>query len=135
MKNKKKIIDKYTQPIYVPNTLYVCRHCTKEDLDKMFNYTDAEESSIYEDTDSYSGLTCYGVKDKTTGNLCIVILLADELDENDMKDNINIIAHESFHAAHRILQYCSINLSDETAECFAFMVGWCAECVFKTMSK
>ena len=150
-KNKNKvepIIDEYIQPIYPPYRLYVCVNCSKEDLDSKFEFTDG--SSIYyspsgsdttEDVlnkvynitskgvvDAY---TCYGVKIKGEEDKWAIVIVITEL-----VDNINnTIAHESFHATHRFLDHCGVTLGEDSTECFAYMVGYIAECCHKTVDK
>lgn len=138
--NKKKnkiIIDKYIRPIYIPHILYVCKYYTKEDIDKMFEFTDGT-SIIEEETGQYSATTCYGVRDKATKKLCIVVLLSEELTKHIRKNKEevwNTCSHEAFHVADEILRYCDIQLCDGSKESYAYMVGWAAECIFKTVAK
>lgn len=128
---KKCIIDKYTQPIYIPNNIYVCKNYTKKDLDKLFEFTD--HSSIYLEDDSNIASVCYGVVDKKNDIQCIVVLL--NISYGKEYKEINTIAHEAFHVAYRLLETCGAPLDDSTNECYAYLVGWAAECIYKTAIK
>lgn len=135
MKNKhKRIIDKYTQPIFPPYNLYVLVDPTKEELKELFTWGDTEEIEDEEIVDgkgvTYSMLT---KKDDPTEQLCIVITLhTDYFDSSNKSDFINIISHEANHAVFRMLDYCHIKLTDDTTEVFAFVQGWITECIYKT---
>lgn len=136
--NKRKtIIDKYIQPIYVPHILYVCKNYTKDKIDKLFEFVDG--SSIFVDNKgTYMATTCYGVKEKATNKLCIVVLLEECVSSKYKKDKDEVnstVAHEAFHVADEILKYCEISLDEGSKEAYAYMVGWAAECIFKTVAK
>ena len=133
-KKKNNIIRKFEQPIFIPKILYVCKYCTKEFMDKHFEFSD--HTSIVEDSDNYSATTSYGVRDKTTDKLCIVVQLNKSLIDN-VKSNTEEIwstcAHEAFHVADEILKQCDTTLTDSNKETYAYMVGWAAVCIFKTV--
>ena len=142
------IIDKYIQPIYPPYRLYVCVNCSKEDLDNKFEFSDGSsiyysllESNTSEDilskvyniksgavVDAY---TNYGVKLKNEEDAWAIVIVINNIDTNIN----NTIAHESFHAAHRFLDHCGITLGEDSTECFAYMVGYIAECCHNTVDK
>ena len=144
----KPIIDEYIQPIYPPYRLYVCINCSKEDLDSKFEFEDG--SSIYYSPSEYNttedvlskvykiksnaivdAYTNYGVRLKGTEDEWAIVIVI-----NNIEAGINnTIAHESFHAAHRILDHCGVTLGEDSTECFAYMVGYIAECCHKTVDK
>lgn len=149
-KNRKvgPIIDEYIQPIYPPYRLYVCINCTKKDLDKKFEFSDGSsiyygpsEAKTHEDVLSkvyhiksgsvVDAYTNYGVKVKGKEDRWAIVIVINNID-----DSINnTIAHESFHAAHRFLDHCGVTLGEDSTECFAYMVGYIAECCHKTVEK
>ena len=134
-KQKQLVIDKYSQPIFTPCDLYVCKNFTEEDIRNNFTWGDGAE---IEDNEliSCKGETLSMVikKDDPDKNLCIAILLyTDEFDKGT--DYANICSHEASHAAFRILDYCGIKLTNDTTEVFAFMEGWITECCVKTYNK
>lgn len=134
-KKKKPIIDKYTQPIFAPNILYVCKDFTEDDLRSEFLWCDGQEITD-EELKACKGetLSILYRKDDPNKDLCVVILLNTE-QINEGTDYINVCAHEASHAAFRILDYCGIKLTNDTTEVFAFMEGWITECCVKTYKK
>ena len=129
-KTKKKHIDCYEQPIYSPAKLYVCKNCTIKDIEKHFDNCRLELVD-----DSWDAYCLCLVKDKKTGDSCNVIILRDVMFTYDKAGQIGILAHEAFHAAHGILSYCGVNLSDSSEESYAYMIGWITECIYKTYEK
>ena len=135
--NKKLVVDKYTQPIFIPNDLYVVKNYTKEDIQKLFIWQDDVEVEEREIMDG-QGVTCafmYRKGDKNK-NLCVVLLLNTlECNLSNPEDAINIIGHEAHHATYDILDYCSIKLTDDTTEVYSFLNGWITQCAYKTYMK
>jgi hypothetical protein len=134
-KKKKPVIDKYTQPIFPPFDLYVCKNFTEEDLKNTFVWSDGQEITE-EELKCCKGetLSVLYKKDDPEKNLCIIILLYVEEFEKGT-DYACVCAHEASHATFRILEYCGIKLTDDTTEVFAFMEGWITECCVKTYKK
>lgn len=129
---KKLIIDKYTQPIFIPNNVYVCKNYTKKDITNNFKYTDESEIDIDEGCDA---LTYYHVKDKD-GKMCILILLDEFLFKNKEKYyTIGVCAHEAVHGVHRILEYCGIYLNKDNSEVYAYFIEWITKCIYTTANK
>lgn len=136
-KKNKLIIDVYEQPVYIPNKVYVMKNYKQEDIDKLFEYDDGTQIDL-NNIDMFKALTVSGCVEKKTGNYCILILLTEEAIRDfklDMPYAIGVCAHEAFHAAHRILSWCHINLAEESEESYAFLTGWVTSCVFKTLKK
>ena len=135
-KKLKSVIDCYKQPIYVPETLYIIKNTTKEQIDKLFEWKDDKSSIIEGNEDKYDAITFgfpYSKKDKKT---CVVVVIHDNLvKEKDKLYQINVCAHEALHAAQDILEYCNITLNRETSETYAFMVGWVTQCMYETLMK
>ena len=135
MKNK-KVIDKYSQPIYVPQNLYICKNFSKADLDKLFYVEDHKSILDTVSIDEYQALTISGAFEVSTSNICIVILINyEECTDMQAEDIAGLCAHEAFHVAHRMLELCGLELASESCESYAFVTGWAAECMFKTMMK
>ena len=137
LKNSKKklILDKYIQDIYPPYNLYVIAYHTEEDITKRFIWDDGAEIDKV-DLDNYQGIT-YGLvynKDDKDKTLSVLVGLNIDRIDNDI-DAINTIAHEAFHAVFRIYNHCSIYLSEETNETYAFLQGWATKNIYKTYKK
>ena len=134
-KQKQLVIDKYSQPIFTPYDLYVCKNFTEEDIRNNFIWSDGAEIEN-EELFSCKGetLSIMTKKDDPDKLLCIVILLyTDQFDKGT--DYVNVCAHEASHATFRILDYCGIRLTNDTTEVFAFLEGWITECCIKTYNK
>lgn len=135
-KNKKQFIaDRYTQPIFTPYDLYVCKDFTEDDIKNTFVWSDGQEVT-QEELTSCKGetLSFLHKKDDPEKNLCIVILLYPESFDKGT-DYVSVCSHEASHATFRILDYCGIKLTNDTTEVFAFVEGWVTECCVKTYKK
>lgn len=129
-KKKKCIIDEY-KTLY-GFSLFVIINPDKSIVDKRFSFRNDESSIIDDEWLGCAAYTVSGAYDKTVGEDCEIIII------NKLKntsDDINTFAHESFHAAVDILRFCSIKLSEDTNEVFAYLIGYFTECVYKTASK
>lgn len=137
-KNKHKgIIDKYEQPIYIPNNLYVCRNVDTKTLGKYFKFQDGNTIQP-SDLEGYDGITFYSMFENKTNKACIVIYLCKDSEFKGLKNLPEVAdtyAHEAFHAAHRILDYCGVTLDNGSCEAYAYMVGWITKCIFTTAMK
>ena len=135
-KNKKAlIIDKYTQPIFPPYDLYICKNFTDDDIKNTFLWSDGEEITD-DELKTFKGetLSILYKKDDPEKNFCIAILLYTEYFDKGT-DYVNVCSHEASHAVFRILDHCGIKLTNDTTEVFAFMQGWVTECCVKTYNK
>ena len=132
---KKQVIDKYTEPIFSSGTIYIIKNMNVDLIAKRFNYkcttSDEFKQDLIEVQNTCEGTTCYHVVENSTGKYVILIIL----DPKFLKTKpgiINLIAHESLHAAYRMLDLNSITLDSSTNELFANLVGWITECCYKT---
>lgn len=136
-KKNKLVLDVYEQPIYIPNKVYVLKNYTQKDIDKYFEYDDGDSINL-EDINAFKAVTISGCVEKKTGNYCIIVLLSEDLVagfKKDIPEGISVCAHEAFHSASRILEWCHINLGEESEETYAFMTGWITKCIFNTLRK
>lgn len=133
--NSKTIIDKYTQDIYPPYNLYVMLDGKEEDIANNFIWDDDVEIEPTS-PDNYQGVTYALVYSKTdkSKNLAVLVCLNTDSFDNDV-DAINVISHEAFHVVFRIFKHCNINLSEDTNEPYAFMVGWASKNIYNTYKK
>lgn len=134
MKNK-KVIDEYINPIFRPAKLVVCKHVTEKDLNKKYCWSDGTE---LEDLGEYDASTLYGVKTKDGKYGVIIIYLNDVLFDKKnypMDEVINTLAHEALHYAYRLGDHNSFYLDNSTNEVFANLVGYAAQCAYKTYMK
>lgn len=132
--NNRMILDKYTQPIYVPKDLYVCVNPNFNKLKTLFKFSD--DYDIERDFEGSNGMTFYLIKNVKEDRLCILVILnMKSLSEYDTDQAINTIAHEAFHVAHETLNYCGVEFTANANETYAYFIGWAAQCIYKTYIK
>lgn len=129
-KNKKNILDKYNQPIFVVSNLYIIITDKPEKLKyNQFTERDGTPVDISKEADGYDGLTLYGLYCKNEP--CVIVVIKAD----SSTKTANVTAHEALHVAHRILDYNDIKLQDGTQEVFANMVGWANQCITASYNK
>lgn len=136
MKQKKKaIIDTY-ETLYGVDIVVANRHVTLEKLQKLYVYTDGV---VLDDCIVDAMATTCMVKRISDNKTCI--LIKDNRDSNvkgvDKKvDQINTIAHEALHAIFDIYEhFMDQKLCACSQEPACYLIGYVAECVYKTLNK
>lgn len=130
MDKKKCIIDRYNT-VYTFD-LYVIVNPNQEAIDERFCFKKDETSITDDEWANYTAYTCAGVWDKEKNKECIVVVINKLQDE---EQDVNTFAHEAFHVAATILDSCNISLTEDTNEAYAYLVGYAAECMYKTAKK
>lgn len=76
------------------------------------------------------GMTIF-VREKSTNNLGVLIWLSN----NGI--GVNTVAHESSHFVCNVFDYCDISMGYKNGqdEHFAYLLGWCVECVMDSVAK
>ena len=133
MKNK-QIIDKYTEPIFSSGTIYVIKNADIDYLAKRFYYDGGKPNELKESLEDvikhYEGATYFSVLEKKTEKYAILIILNPG--DKYKPSIVNTMAHESLHAAFRMMDHNALELDKSTNELFANLVGWITECCYKT---
>lgn len=129
-KKQKCIIDKYST-VYCFD-IYVILNPDKSVIDKQFEWREDHTSILDDKYADYTAYTVTGAWDKKEKKDCIIIILNALKDD---ADNVNTFAHESLHATMDILGSCGVKYSDDSAESYAYLVGYIAECIYKTSRK
>lgn len=128
------ILDKHTQPIYVPKNLYVCVNPNFDKLNKTFNLS--KFGDIEEEFNGCNGITYYLIKNLSDDKLCMLVILnVESLSKYDDDQAINTIAHEAFHVTNEMLNYCGVEFNAHGNESYAYLIGWVAQCIYKTYVK
>lgn len=130
MDKKKCIVDKYST-VYCFD-VYVILNPDKNVIDKQFEWAEDNTSILDDKYNTYTAYTVSGAWDKKEKKDCVIIVLNNLKDD---VDNMNTFAHESLHAAMDILGSCGVKYSGDSAEAYAYLVGYIAECVYKTSKK
>lgn len=94
-----------------------------------------ENINLYDDVYNAldtSGIVGFPVMDKDTRELGIMLLI-NSIDNVDT----GTIAHEAVHIADYIYQFIGGYSQDfsEGNECYAYLVGWAADCIFKVVKE
>ena len=107
-------------PVIYPRKVWVCFGATKEVLDDRFTFTSPLVDELFESIAVTSICT-----EKNTEFGGVIVWTSKKTIA------INTIAHESAHVADMIFDY--IGEGTKTEECYAYLVGWVAECIDKAM--
>ena len=133
MKHKKAIIDTY-QTIYNKDLVVCNAYVSVKQIIKRYTYCDGKE--IQENDFNDIDACCMLCIDKNTKKLVEIIYLCKcDAKMKDKAEVTDIIAHESVHAAMDIYNYISASVDLGNQEPFAYLVGYIANCVYKTYSK
>ena len=133
-KQKKAIIDTY-ETLYGIDIVVANRQVSLEKLQKLFVYNDGATIDNF----IIDGLatTCV-VKRISDNKTCVLIKDNKDTDVKSVDkklDYINTIAHESLHATLDIYDIISQKVCTCTPEPMCYLIGYIAECVYKTLTK
>lgn len=133
-KQKKAIIDTY-ETLYGIDIVVANRQVSLEKLQKLYTYPDGV---VLEDFIIDGLATSAIVKRISDNKTCI--LIKDNKDSDvksiDKKlDHINTITHESLHAVLYIYDIIQQKVCTCTPEPMCYLIGYIAECVYKTLTK
>lgn len=133
-KQKKAIIDTY-ETLYGIDIVVANRQVNLERLQKLYTYSDG----VVLDDFIIDGLSTTAIVKRISDNKTC-ILIKDNKDSDvksiDKKlDHINTIAHESLHAVLDIYDIIQQKVCTCTSEPMCYLIGYIAECVYKTLTK
>lgn len=71
------------------------------------------------------------VREKSTNHLGVLIWLSND------GIGVKTVAHESSHFVCNVFDYCDISMGYKNGqdEHFAYLIGWCVECVMDSVTK
>ena len=125
------MITKYDPKIY-PLKLYVA--VGDDQWGKIYRkFTKLNHDPIDTSKDEIKG--CKGmtifVREKSTNHLGVLIWLSND------GIGVGTVAHESSHYVCNVFGYCDISMGYENGqdEHFAYLLGWCVECVMDSVAK
>ncbi len=135
MKNKKKaIIDTY-ETLYGVDIVVANRQVSLDKLRKLYTYGDG----VMLDDFIAEGLATTAVVKRISDNkTCILIKDNKDTDVKSVDkklDYINTIAHESLHAVLDIYDIIDQKICTCSPEPMCYLIGYIAECVYKTLTK
>lgn len=131
-KTNKSIIDVYPT-IYNVDLVVANKYTTIEQLNKV--YCDVNNEDLTDDTSI--AYTEKGYNRKTNRPVIIVRYVKSAKWVEDKKtDLVNTAAHEALHVCMYIYSKIEEDVyKNDSNELFAYLIGWVAECIYKTWTK
>lgn len=130
----KSIIDTY-KTIYLVDIVIANKYATLEELQELYTYSDGVELDEYIVNAQCTTSTCKRKSDNMD-----VILIKYNYDTkiksiNKKLDFINTICHEAGHVVLDIYERINQNVCNCSPEPFCYLLGYVAECAYKTLTK
>ena len=134
MKSNISIIDTYTT-IYYVDIVVANKYTTLEELKELYTYSDGVELD-----DSILAAECCTATCKRISDNKDVILIKDNKDSalkgiDKQVEFINTVCHEAGHAVLDIYEHMQQQVCNCSSEPFCYLLGYVAECIFKTLKK
>lgn len=134
MTDKKSIIDTYTT-IYYVDIVVANKYSTLDELKQLYTYSDGVELDSRVTSCECTTSTCTRISDNKN-----VILIKYNKDSkikgiDKQLDLINTVAHESGHAVLDIYDHMQQDICNCSPEPFCYLLGYIAECIYKTLKK
>ena len=130
----KSIIDTYTT-IYYVDIVVANKYATLEELKELYVYSDGVEL----DNAIMSNICTTSTCTRKSDNKSVVLIKYNKDSEikgtNKTLDLINTVCHESGHAVLDIYEHMSQQVCNCSPEPFCYLLGYVAECVYKTLTK
>lgn len=131
---KKSIIDTY-ETMYFIDIVVANQYSSLEELKELYTYSDGSEL----DNRILDGVCTTSTCKRKSDNKNISLVKYNKqtaikgLDKH--ADMVNTIAHESGHVVLDIYEYISQNICNCSPEPFCYLLGYVAECLYKTFNK
>ena len=138
---KDKHIDIYPNETWCFNLVVCNDSITLEDINKEYcgEYNDEgyEKDFEYDVNNTYAITTVlYTKKEHKPVYFCWythnIKPMGDDTEEDDL---ISTISHESYHLTFDLIKDKGDNLVDDNQEAAAYLLGWIAKCIYKTVKK
>lgn len=134
MKSNISIIDTYTT-IYYVDIVVANKYTTLEELKELYTYSDGIELDDAILASECCTATCKRISDNKD-----VILIKDNKDSSikgidKQVEFINTVCHEAGHAVLDIYEHMNQQVCNCSSEPFCYLLGYVAECIFKTLKK
>lgn len=133
-KTKKSIIDTYTT-IYYVDIVVANKYATLEELKELYTYSDDTELDDFITDADCTTARCIR---KSDGKAIILVKfnhLSNVKGIDKKLDFINAIPHEAGHVVLDIYEKIDQNVCNCSPEPFCYLLGYVAECIYKTWSK
>ena len=130
----KSIIDTYTT-IYFVDIVVANKYTTLDELKELYTYSDGVELDDAVMNSMCTTSTCIRKSDNKSVVLIKYNKDSDIKGINKTLDLINTVCHESGHAVLDIYEHMNQNVCNCSSEPFCYLLGYVAECVYKTLTK
>lgn len=131
---KKSIIDTY-QTIYYVDIVVANKYTTLEQLKKLYVYSDGVEL----DDSITNGVCTTSTCTRKVDNKNVILIKYNRggkiKNTNKKLDLINTVCHEAGHAVLDIYEHMNQHVCNCSSEPFCYLLGYIAECVYKTLTK
>lgn len=134
MKDKKSIIDTYTT-IYYVDIVVANKYSTLDELKQLYTYCNGDELDSRVTDCECTTTTCTRISDNKS------VILVKYNNDSSIKgidkqlDLINTVAHEAGHVALDIYDHMNQGVCNCSPEPFCYLLGYAAECIYKTLTK
>jgi hypothetical protein len=131
---KKSIIDTY-ETIYNVDIVVANKYATLEELKELYIFSDKVELDEGILNGDCTASTCYN---KSNDKPVVLIKYNHPTKikgKNKTLDFVNTVCHEAGHAVLDIYDFIGQNVNADSSEPFCYLLGYIAECVYKTLTK
>jgi hypothetical protein len=134
MKDKKSIIDTYST-IYYVDIVVANKYVTLEELKELYTYCDGNE--LDEAITSTECTTSKCIRKVDNKNVLLVKYNYESCIKSLDKhvEFINTVAHEAGHCVLDIYDHMQQSVCNCSPEPFCYLLGYIAECIYKTLKK
>ena len=132
MKNNKSRIDAYNT-IYNVVLVVANQYATIEEIREVVEYVDGTEIDDDVLTGCATTVLCRRKEDLQD---CILVKYNHTVNIKGINvdvDLMNTISHEAGHVALRLYQHMDQDICQCSPEPFCYLLGWAAECIYKTI--
>jgi hypothetical protein len=129
--NKVSRIESY-DTIYGVVLIVANQYATIEEIREIVEYLDGSEMDDGVMDNCANVTIC---KRKSDGKDCVFVKYNCDCGyaSNKKVDFINTVSHEAGHVALRIYEHMDQNVCFCSSEPFCYLLGWAAECIYKTI--
>lgn len=114
-------------PVILPRLLFVAYDCSRDEISERLKDYDNDSLLINpKDIEESEALTFTKVRGED-GSYGVLVWMHDK-----SKIDVKHVAHEAVHAASAIMSQCGIRPDADNDETQAYLVGFCADCIWKT---
>ena len=125
------MVDRYDLTIY-PCKLWVCTDF--KEFKKRFRYENSDKE-IKAIQDNCLAVTYDLLREKRTKELGFAVVVCSDLKTLGGSKIVEVVSHEASHVATRMFEWLGIRLDVNNDEPYAYLLGYIASCIWKTVFK